>query len=167
MRTRPLLAVLALGLLAAAPRAARAAKPDPPLAVRLTLLASDASRGRYRVEARLRADVLLEEPVLVVRVVSREPGAAAARAGGRERLSREPLALAPFREVRRELEVLTGAQEPVTVLVGIGGHVGQVRLHRTGGLDLGPDTAPGPPGTVRTDQSGQSYFEVRMPPAPR
>jgi hypothetical protein len=167
VRAPALLAALTLCLPAAAPREARAAKPDPPLTVRLRLLSADASRGRYRVELRLRADVALQEPSLVVRVVPREARAAALRAGEPERVSRQPVALTPFRELRRELEVLTGAQEPVTLLVGVGGQAGAARLHRTSGLDLGPETAPSPQGTVRTDQSGQSYYEVRMPPAPR
>ena len=162
-----LLAVLVLSLAVAAPAPARAAKPEPPVRVTLRLLADDASRGRYRVEVRLRADVALQDPTLVVRVVPRDAGAAARASAPEPRVSRHPIALAPFREVRRELEVLTGAEEAVTLLVGLGGRAGAVQVHRTAGLDLGPATAPGPEVAVRTDQDGQSYYEVRMPRAPR
>jgi hypothetical protein len=151
----------------ATPHPARAAKPDPPLKIALRLLAADAGRGRYRVEVRLRADVALEDATLVVRVVPREAGAAARDRAAEPRVSHQPLALAPFRELRRELEVLTGAEEPVTLLVGLGGRAGAAQLHRSSGLDLGPATEPGPEGVVRTDQHGQGYYEVRMPGAPR
>jgi hypothetical protein len=166
VRARAVRAALTLCLLAGTAPAARASKPQPPLVVRLRLLSADASRGRYRVEVRLRADVALEEPSLTVRVLSREAGAAAARASGREpRASREPLTLAPGRELRRELDVLTGAEEPVTLLVGLGGHIGPAQLHRTSGLELGPASAPEQAGSVRTDALGRSYYEIRMPPA--
>lgn len=168
MRARPLPAALALCLLAGVAVGARAEKPEPPLTVRLRLLSADASRGRYRVEARLRADVALDEPALTVRVLSREAGAAAAPAGQREqRGSREALVLVPGREVRRELEVLTDAEEPVTLLVGIGGRAGRAQLHRTSGLDLGPPSAPDAAASVRTDQLGRAYYEVRLPESPR
>ena len=168
MRGRALPTALTLCLLAGTAPAARAAKPQPPLMVQLKLLAADASRGRYRVEVRLRADVALEAPSLTVRVISREAGAAAARADVRPpRLSREPIALVPGRELRRELDVLTDAEEPVMLLVGVGGQVGPARLHRTSGLDLGPPAAPEEAGSVRTDALGRAYYEVRMPPARR
>jgi hypothetical protein len=167
VRGRALPAALTLCLLAGATPDARASKPQPPLVVRLRLLSADASRGRYRVEVRLRADVALEEPSLTVRVLSREAGAASARPGREPRGSSEPLTLAPGRELRRELDVLTGAEEPVTLLVGLGGHVGPAQLHRTGGLDLGPPSEPEQAGSVRTDALGRGYYEVRMPPERR
>jgi hypothetical protein len=164
MRARALF-VAAAALAALAP-AARAAKPEPPLAVSLELLSGDASRGRYRVAVRLRSGVPLEDAALVVRIVSREAGARDAQAATRP-WPRQPVALPPGREVRRELEILTGAQEPVTVLVGVGGRSSGRRLHRTRGLDLGPETAPRAAGTVRTDQDGRTYYELRMAEPPR
>jgi hypothetical protein len=164
MRARAIFVAAAV-LAALAPAPARAAKPEPPLAVSLELLAGDASRGRYRVAVRLRSGVPLEDAALVVRIVSREAGARGAQAATRP-WSREPVALPPGREVRRELEILTGAQEPVTVLVGVGGRSSGLRLHRTRGLDLGPETPPAA-GTVRTDQDGRTYYELRMAEPPR
>jgi hypothetical protein len=157
------LAFLAPWLLAALAPPAWAAAPQPPLSVSVVLLSADADRGRYRVELRLRSDVALEDAAITVRLLPRGAGAAAARAGRAPRESREGVALAPGRELRRELEVLTDAQEEVTLLVGLGGRAGGARLHRTRGLDLGPPSAPEPAATVRTDQEGRSYYEIRMP----
>lgn len=159
-RTRALL--LAALALAGAAVPAGATPPEPPLSVSLKLLSADAARGRYRVEVRLRARVALEDAVLVLKVLPREESARAARAGrAGERETREDVVLRPGRELRREVDVLTGAQEPVTLLVGAGGRLDGARVHRTRGLDLGPE-AEAAPGRVRVDQHGRAYYDVPM-----
>ena len=150
------------GVLAGSAGDALATPPEPPLSVSLRLLSADASRGRYRIEVRLGAGVTLEDAALIVRLAPRGGGARTARAAWATRESREAVSLRPGRELRRELEVLTGAQEPVTLLVGLGGRAAGARLHRTRALDLGPETPAAPPGRVRTDQLGREYYEVPM-----
>lgn len=155
------LAVLAIVLSAARP--ALAAKPEPPLSVALRVLSSDPARGRHTVELRLRTDVALTDATLTVAVRRVPELAAQAGLGALASSTVEPLSLARGREVRRQLEVLTGAHEPVMVLVGLGGRLGGSRLHRTSAIDLGPPAEP-PAGRVRTDQQGREYFEVPMRP---
>jgi hypothetical protein len=50
----------------------------------------------------------------------------------------------------------------VLVLVGLGGRLDGRPLHRTAALELGEGALPSLAGRVRTDQHGQSYFEVPM-----
>src|SRR5688572_8732930 len=135
MRSRSMVAaVLALAGLAGP---AGAAKPEPPLTVAVSVLSAQPDRGRYHLAIRLRSDVALDDASLTIRVQTLAGPGAASRQAVRPPIS-ESLALPRGREVRREVEVLTGPDEPVTVLVGLGGASAGVRLHRTGSIDLGP-----------------------------
>jgi hypothetical protein len=160
-RARLIPGLLLSALALAAGREARAAPPEPPLSVSLRLLSADASRGRYRVEVRLRAQAPLEDAVMILKVAPRDGTARTAlRADTRE--TREAVSLPPGRELRRELDVLTGAQEPVTLLVGLGGRAGGAQVHRTRALDLGPEPPADAGARRRTDQFGRTYYEVPM-----
>jgi hypothetical protein len=164
-RAAIIIVLSACGLTAGAPFAVARA-PEPPLSIELKLLSGDAARGRYRVEVRLRADVVLDEPVMTVRLLSREEVQASRAGRSPRRESREAVVVTRGRELVREIEVLTDAHEPVLLLVGLGGRADGLRLQRTRGLDLGP--APEEPAaTLRTDQLGREYYEVRMPEPPR
>lgn len=146
---------------------ALAAPPEPPLSVSVRLLSGDAARGRYRVEVRLRAQAPLEDAVMVLKVAPRGPGAGAARSGrAQAREAREPVSLRPGLELRREMDVLTGAQEPVTLLVGLGGRMDGAQVHRTRALELGPELPADTAARARTDQFGRTYLEVPLQ-APR
>src|SRR5687767_13013324 len=122
------LAVLALVL--GAPPFAQATKPEPPLSVSLRVLSADPARGRYTLEARMRTEVALTDATFTV-AVRRQPAAGVVEAGRNASASPtvEPLALARGREVRRQFDVLTDSQEPVMVLVGLGGRLGAHRVH--------------------------------------
>lgn len=167
MHARVRRALLCGAVLTAWAPAAFALKPEPPLSVALRVVSADPARGRYRIEMRLRAGVPLTEAALVVRVRPRSPAATEREPLRASAPSVEPIELPPAREVRRQAEILTLPNEPVVVMVGIGGTVGRARLHRTASLDLGPPGEADLPGRVRTDQDGRQYFEVRMAGAER
>lgn len=133
-----------------------AAKPEAAVEVRLRVIAADEMRGRYRLEARIRSRLSLDEASFIVQV---HRGAMAERLGT---AAVRPLSLRAGQEVRREVAVEALPHESVTILIGVSGRIGTARLHRAESVDLGPPSQRELEGRVRIDREGRAYFEVPM-----